>query len=191
MLVEFPYSATRSAPAAARLVNSMNMADPIPAWSRMCTRYPGECSVDLSEPAIVPLTPAIWKLLVSVNRRVNHTIRPRADREHWGVEDHWDFPYDGFGDCEDYQLLKRRLLVRAGLPARALRMTVVIDEHASGHAVMLVRTDQGDYVLDNRRSEVLPWYKTTYIYVKREGDYGAGWVSTREMVSPIGVASHL
>jgi predicted transglutaminase-like cysteine proteinase len=53
--------------------------------------------------------------------------------EHWGVEDRWDFAEDGYGDCEDYQLIKRRELVKAGLPRRAFRMTVVNDEVGDGH----------------------------------------------------------
>jgi predicted transglutaminase-like cysteine proteinase len=42
-------------------------------------------------------------------------IRPLTDQEHWGIEDRWDYPDDGYGDCEDYQLLKRKLLASAGL----------------------------------------------------------------------------
>jgi predicted transglutaminase-like cysteine proteinase len=66
----------------------------------------------------------------------------------------------GYGDCEDYQLLKRRKLVEAGYPHRALRMTVVIDEEGAGHAVMMVRTNRGDFILDNKRNAILPWHKT-------------------------------
>ena len=60
-----------------------------------------------------------------------------SDRDHWGVADRWDYPDDGAGDCEDIQLLKRKLLSAAGLPRRALRMTVVYDEHQTGHAVLM------------------------------------------------------
>src|SRR4051812_24698469 len=59
---------------------------------------------------------------------INHTIMPMTDRDHWGAEDRWDLPTDGYGDCEDYQLPKRKLLIDAGLPRRALRMTVVMDD---------------------------------------------------------------
>ena len=97
---------------------------------------------------------------MAVNRRVNGKIKPITDKEHWGLVDRWEFPDDGMGDCEDYQLLKRRLLVERGLPRRAMRMTVVIDELGEGHAVLMVRTDRGDFILDNKTSAVLPWDQT-------------------------------
>ncbi|MBD2750346.1 transglutaminase-like cysteine peptidase [Microvirga sp. BT688] len=151
-------------------------AGPIAAWRKLCELHPTECQVNPMESETIQLTPRIWLLLASVNQWVNATIKPRADVDRWGMEDHWDFPRDGYGDCEDYQLLKRKLLVRAGLPARALRMTVVLDEAATGHAVMLVRTDRGDFILDNKRSDILPWHETGYIYIKRESDEGVDWV---------------
>jgi predicted transglutaminase-like cysteine proteinase len=119
-----------------------------------------------------------------VNRQVNEAIRPLSDQEHWGVGDRWDLPTDGAGDCEDYQLLKRKLLVEAGFPARALRITVVIDDEGEGHAVLMVRTDRGDFILDNKRNAVLPWHQTGYVYVKREGQDSASWVSLGRSTSP-------
>jgi len=112
----------------------------------------------------------------AVNERVNRTILAVRDQDHWGVVDRWDYPDDGLGDCEDIQLLKRKLLIEAGLPRRALRMTVVIDEQGTGHAVLMVRTDHGDFILDNKRDAVLTWQRTGYLYVKREGDDGSAWV---------------
>jgi len=100
-----------------------------------------------------------------------------TDFEHWGIEDHWDFAEDGYGDCEDYQLVKRKRLAAADFPRRALRMTAVIDEDGAPHAVLMVRTDRGDFILDNKRSAVLPWRETGYVYLQREGSTGSNWVS--------------
>jgi predicted transglutaminase-like cysteine proteinase len=112
-----------------------------------------------------------------------------TDREHWGVADHWDLAEDGFGDCEDYQLVKRQRLVAAGFPRRALRLTAVIDEDGAPHAVMMVRTDRGDFILDNKRNAVLPWRKTGYIYLQREGGTGSNWVSLGGAISsPVATA---
>ena len=83
----------------------------------------------------------------------------------------------GRGDCEDYALLKRKRLAEAGLPRRAMLMTVVIDEENAGHAVLMIRTDRGDFVLDNKRNAILPWSQTGYVYVKRESQYRTGWTS--------------
>ena len=115
-------------------------------------------------------------------------VTPITDVEHWGVSDHWDIPTDGLGECEDYQLLKRKLLVRAGFPARALRMAVVIDDEKQGHAVLMAMTDKGDLVLDNKVNAVLPWTRTPYTFVKREGHDSAAWVSLEWEASPVETA---
>jgi predicted transglutaminase-like cysteine proteinase len=124
-----------------------------------------------------------------VNRRVNKSVRSLPDRDHWGVTDRWDLAEDGSGDCEDFQLLKRKLLADAGLPRRAMRMTVVIDEVDEGHAVLMIRTDRGDFILDNKTSAVLPWSKTGYIFVKREGQDRTAWVSLGGVLSPVATAN--
>jgi predicted transglutaminase-like cysteine proteinase len=155
-------------------------AEPIPAWRDFCGRYPAECTVNLSEPAVLKLTTATWGMIGTINERVNSNVKPITDVEHWGVMDHWDLPDDGYGDCEDYQLLKRKLLAELGVPHRAMRMTVALDEAGQGHAVMMVRTDRGNYILDNRRQAVLAWSDTGYKYIKQEGSQGPAWVALDE-----------
>ena len=167
----------------------VGQARPVLAWTKLCERLPAECEVDTTEPATIALTAKAWQAIVSVNRRVNTTVRPLTDNDHWGVPDSWDFPTDGAGDCEDYQLQKRKLLVEAGLPRRAMRMTVVIDEKREGHAVMMVRTNRGDFILDNKTNAVLPWHETGYVYVKREGQDGPVWVSLGGVTSPLVTAN--
>jgi predicted transglutaminase-like cysteine proteinase len=166
-----------SLPNAGQLSERASPAKPILAWVKFCEQFASECAVDPSEPALVQLTPQTWNLIVSINRRVNGRIKPITDKDHWGLIDRWEFPDDGAGDCEDFQLLKRRMLVERGLPRRAMRMTVVIDELGEGHAVLMVRTDRGDFILDNKTSAVLPWDQTGYIFVKRESQENVAWVS--------------
>jgi predicted transglutaminase-like cysteine proteinase len=167
-----------SLPASSQPIAVRNMAArPIKGWVSFCGQNPAECAVDASEPETVELTAQVWQTIIRINRHVNGSIKPATDKAHWGVEDRWDFAEDGYGDCEDYQLVKRRLLVEAGFPRRALLMTVVIDDEGQGHAVMMVRTNRGDYILDNKRNAVLPWHQTGYTFVKREGDLGAAWAS--------------
>jgi predicted transglutaminase-like cysteine proteinase len=135
------------------------------------------------------MTPQIWRTLALVNRRVNTRIKPMTDKEHWGIVDSWDFPDDGYGDCEDYQLLKRRTLTQQGLSHRAMRMTVVIDDQGEGHAVLMVRTDRGDFVLDNKTNAILPWNQTGYVFVKREGQDNETWASLGGVTSPVATAN--
>lgn len=147
------------------------------AWADFCKRKPSECAVNAAEPEQIEMTAKLWKTMVSLNSRTNREIEAVTDQDHWGVVDRWDIPEDGKGDCEDYVLLKRKRLAEAGVPRRAMRVTVVIDEENAGHAVLMIRTDRGDYILDNKRNAILPWNQTGYVYVKRESQAQAGWTS--------------
>jgi predicted transglutaminase-like cysteine proteinase len=177
--------AAPSAPAYRPFFWTEGRAVPTRAWAEYCNRLPSECQIDLAEPAAIILNLTTWQAITTVNEQVNATIRALPDRQHWGVEDRWDYPDDGIGDCEDIQLLKRKLLVEQGLPRRALRMAVVFDEVREGHAVLMVLTDRGEFVLDNRRDSVLPWNQTGYIYLKREGSDGLAWASLIGRLSPV------
>lgn len=173
-----------SLPRASTPATAAGDARAIAGWVDFCRRQPAECAVDPSEPATITLTAKTWATITSVNRRVNTTITAITDQDHWGVADRWDLPTDGSGDCEDFQLLKRKLLAEAGLPRRAMRMTVVIDEKNEGHAVLMLRTDRGDIVLDNKTDAVMAWFDTGYVFVKRESQDKIGWVSLGGAVSP-------
>ncbi|TXM98434.1 transglutaminase-like cysteine peptidase [Methylobacterium sp. WL103] len=178
-----------SLPDAATPVETGAAARPVAAWTAFCQRMPTECDVDTREPTTIRFDADLWRTLTGVNRRVNARIRPVTDQAHWGVVDRWDFPDDGFGDCEDYQLLKRRMLIERGLPRRALRMTVVIDDIGEGHAVLMVRTDRGDFILDNKTNTILSWRDTGYAYIKREGQDGRAWVTLNGGASPVATAN--
>jgi predicted transglutaminase-like cysteine proteinase len=171
-------------PAPTEAIVSGGSAGPTLAWAEFCQSQPQECAVDASEPMALRLEPDVWLTILEVNERVNRMILAVTDQDHWGVLDRWDYPDDGLGDCEDIQLLKRKLLIEAGLPRRALRMTVVLDEHGMGHAVLMVRTSHGDFALDNKRDSVLAWQETGYHYVKREGDDGSAWVWLGGQITP-------
>lgn len=164
-------------PVSSNPIMSMGTAKPLQGWIKFCENFPAECAVDVTEPEVVEMTPQTWKSIVAVNQRVNSSIKAVTDADHFGIVDTWGFPDDGRGDCEDFQLLKRRILAENGLPRRAMRMAVVIDELGEGHAVLVVRTNRGDYILDNKTSSILPWSRTGYVYIKRESQDMVGWVS--------------
>lgn len=160
-------------------------ARPVKAWSVFCDRYGTECDVNPAEQASLTLDTKVWRTLNTVNRKINAAIKPTTDQDHWGNIDRWDIPTDGQGDCEDIQLLKRKVLVEQyGFSKRALRMTVVIDEQGEGHAVLMVRTNEGELILDNKRDAILPWHQTGYVFVKREGQDSRSWVSLGDRTSP-------
>ena len=99
------------------------------------------------------LSAPAWKTLERVNLWVNTHVKPMTDMDHWGVVERWNYPDDGYGDCEDYVLLKRRMLMQAGWPREALLITVVRDKRGDGHAILTVKTDKGEYILDNQNDQ--------------------------------------
>ena len=147
-------------------------------WVEFCTEQPAECASSSTAPRDVMLSSKTWKDLVRVNKWVNDAIKPITDLEHWGVIEKWSYPDDGYGDCEDYVLLKRRMLIQAGWPRAALLITVVRDRKGEGHAVLTVMTDKGEFILDNQNADILHWLDTGYRFVKRQSQSDPNiWVS--------------
>ena len=159
-------------------------------WVDFCIEYKAECATRPSEARDVVLTAKAWTDMVKVNAWVNESIKPMTDLEHWGVVERWNYPDDGYGDCEDYVLLKRRMLMQAGWPREALLITVVRDRKGDGHAVLTVKTDRGEFILDNQEPQVLPWAKTGYRFVKRQSQSDPNlWVSLGEPIAPATVSA--
>jgi predicted transglutaminase-like cysteine proteinase len=150
-------------------------------WIEFCVEYDPECKTKPSQPRDVVLSVQAWKDLERVNQWVNTHIKPMTDMEHWGVVERWNYPDDGYGDCEDYVLLKRRMLMQAGWPREALLITVVRDKRGDGHAVLTVRTDKGEYILDNQNEQIMLWSDTGYRFVKRQSQADPNvWISLGE-----------
>ena len=152
-------------------------ADPPPGYVGFCMRFQDQCDDARSGPATVVLTPARWRDILYVNWIFNRAIRPMADLEHYGRQEYWTIPRDGYGDCEDYALAKRASLIHGGFPAAALRIAVARLPNGEGHAVLTVITDQGDYVLDNRMDQVVSWRAMGYQWIERQDrTRTSGWV---------------
>ncbi|GAB1582258.1 transglutaminase-like cysteine peptidase [Phyllobacterium phragmitis] len=142
-----------------------------------CQRYADECNVVSKSDKPVVLTQELWRKVIEINNQVNTTIEARTDMEMWGKPEVWSYPTQ-YGDCEDYALLKRKLLQEAGVPINTLLITVVRQMNGDGHAVLTMRTDRGDFVLDNLEPRVLLWNQTEYQYLKRQSTRNTGvWVS--------------
>jgi predicted transglutaminase-like cysteine proteinase len=189
-LLGCPTASTAHNPALFAAVGGTTRA-PI-GWAQFCVEYDPECRTNPSTPRDVVLSASAWNDLVRVNRWVNANIRPITDLEHWGVVERWNYPDDGYGDCEDYALEKRRMLIDAGWPREALLLTVVRDQNGDGHAVLTVKTDKGEFILDNQRDDILLWSDTGYRFVKRQSQSDPNvWVSLGEPRSaPLTSSSH-
>jgi predicted transglutaminase-like cysteine proteinase len=150
-------------------------------WTQFCVEYDPECKITPTMPRDIVLSSQAWTDLERVNSWVNSNIRPITDLDHWGVVERWNYPDDGYGDCEDYALEKRRMLTDAGWPREALLLTVVRDQNGDGHAVLTVKTDKGEFILDNQRDAILLWSDTGYRFVKRQSQFDPNvWLSLGE-----------
>lgn len=169
-LTRVSFTSTGAAPL--RLVHTLDGATSEPS----APVNPAAAPPVIARPA---LTPALWSLISRVNDKVNRDITRRSDIEIYGVLDRWATPLtagDRFGDCEDYVLEKRRALIAAGLPASALAIAVATTSWGETHAVLLVATDKGDYVLDSLTPWILPWRKANLTWRERQvGDSPFRW----------------
>jgi predicted transglutaminase-like cysteine proteinase len=124
----------------------------------------------------VSLDEVLWRQLLAINARVNSSVAPATDEDLYDMAERWAYP-TGAGDCEDYALLKRKQLIAAGWSPSTLLMTVVRQPNGDGHAVLMVRTDRGDLVLDNQDGVVRIWTESPYHFLKRQSQGNPGeWV---------------
>jgi len=152
-------------------------------------RGEAECQFQSGRNETLKITTENWDSIFQINKYANTTIRPASDQELYGVPDYWTYPTTA-GDCEDYVLLKKRLLVGLGFNPQDLLITVVLDENREGHAVLTIPTNRGDFILDNRRTEILRWDQTGYIYLKRQSQGAAhDWVSLQKAAPQVLVST--
>lgn len=135
-----------------------------------CIQNPAQCKA--GGPSLVSYTPKIKNLITSVNSQVNRQIKPRNEKR-----DIWQVAYGANveGDCDDYVMTKRHRLIRAGVPASALRIAMVRTKSGEGHAVLLVKTSSGEYVLDNIRKTIVKREQSGYRYVRVSGANPMSW----------------
>jgi predicted transglutaminase-like cysteine proteinase len=155
-------------------------ANPPIGHYEFCRIYASECMPTSRDAGPMTLTEEKWRTVLDINYTVNTTIQPVTDQEIYGVEERWAYPRT-VGDCEDFVLLKRKMLMAKGFDPSDLLITVVLQPNGEGHAVLTVRTDRGDFVLDNMRNKVLLWTDTEYTFLKRQASDNAGrWVKLQD-----------
>lgn len=129
------------------------------AFLDFCNRYPEDCLPPMKGISKVNLDAERMRELNTVNSDVNDTLFFNSDL---ATTDVWDYPQDNIGDCEDFVIEKRKRLMDLGWPEDTLLITMVkkrIPNFAGrkDHAVLTVRTAQGDYVLDNEIRSAVAW----------------------------------
>lgn len=173
------FLATSTAASATAMQVGGRTSQPLGHW-QLCRTLPKECRARTRGSSAVRMSADVMSLLRTVNARVNRQVRPITDWDQHGVEERWSYP-TSLGDCEDYVLEKRRILMSYGFRAGDLLITVVAQPNGEGHAVLSVRTDQGEFILDNIDKRVRHWTKTPYEYIKRQSVRHSGtWVAIKD-----------
>lgn len=138
------------------------------AYMMFCAVYPRECQVQriAFRGRKIDLTPERLAELTEVNQAVNRDIVPEANLlglagEKWVIN-------PASGDCNDYAVSKRHELLVRGWPSRSLLLAEVVVASGEHHLVVVVRTAQGDFVLDNLNPNIKPWSKVPYQWVRMQ-----------------------
>lgn len=132
------------------------------AFFRFCMFNKEQCEKRLGQDKLV-MTGDLWSTLNRVNAEINSRIVPDAGK---GAFD-WSTTTT-VGNCNDYAVQKQKALLALGLPMPSLSLTVAETPQGLGHLVVTVRTDRGDFVLDNLRSTIVAWNRTGYLWLKRQ-----------------------
>jgi predicted transglutaminase-like cysteine proteinase len=131
-----------------------------------CHRYPIDCEIESPRDVVategkVVLTAQIAARIDAVNRIVNRSIVPQREQG----PDVWQVSWAP-GDCDEFALTKRDLLIRTGLPSSAVLVATAMVPDGEMHAVLIVRTDKGAVVLDNLDWTVRSWRVVAYRWDK-------------------------
>jgi predicted transglutaminase-like cysteine proteinase len=133
------------------------------AHIKFCMESPQQCAAE-DGPRTIEMTREARDTISAINRSVNLSIAPRLDppgQEVWKT----DTPE---GSCHDYAVTKREKLIAAGYSAKAVRLAVARTGSGEGHAVVVIRTSDGDMVLDNRTNAIRRWDRTDLHWIEIE-----------------------
>jgi len=162
-------------------------------YGSFCEENPDHCGYKSDNRRVIVWDDAAQDLLASTNLTVNTMVQYRSDIENYNIEEKWALPDLGFGDCEDYVLEKRRLLLAEGVPSESMTIAYVKVPLSDvqpgedrGHAVLIVRTNKGDRVLDNRADDVLRIQDTDYEYIAAINPLNdQEWMTIERLPDPI------
>ena len=135
-------------------------------FAGICSKYAWACSGAAGKRQLGHQE--LIDLASSINLSVNREIVSRTDLDNYGAREHWTLPTNGYGDCEDYALLKMKRLIDAGVAPRDLFLSTVVGRTDEVHIVLVLRTAQGDFILDNLTNRISHWSSTSYTFIKKQ-----------------------
>ncbi|MCG7518244.1 transglutaminase-like cysteine peptidase [Ruegeria sp. Ofav3-42] len=141
-------------------------ASPPPSGAQqLCRQYAWACS---SKASVQMTSQQEMQIIQRVNRHVNATTQAITDQSQYRTRERWALPTSRGGDCEDFALLKKRDLIRAGVDPSKLLIATVLDTRRNAHAVLVYRSAGGDLVLDNLTNRIKPWSATRYLFLRMQ-----------------------
>lgn len=146
-------------------VSIISVAEPIgsfPEYIKFCSRYSDQCVND-SNVSVLVYSDDLINLLNRVNIDINKRIRPDNNKDgyHWSLE-------TLSGNCNDYVVQKRAVLHDYGISFNNLLMVAVYTSSGIGHMVLVVRTDRGNFVLDNLRNRIVLFKDSGYTLIRMQ-----------------------
>ena len=82
-----------------------------------------------------------YSLAERINSDVNASVKYKTDLEQYGVPEFWTVA-GKYGDCEDYALLKRKMLIDAGFDRDKIHLCTCFNDH------IISWSNEGDIVFD-------------------------------------------
>lgn len=131
--------------------------------SSLCSQYDWACARTGKTQAIDLAAIAVAQ---KINTAANRKVRPVSDVAQWSIAERWTLPTARGGDCEDYALLKKMMLIQAGFSPDQLLIATVLDRQRRSHAVLVLRTGTQDLVLDNMTGRIKHWRDTGYTFLR-------------------------
>jgi len=129
------------------------------------TRFRRVSSADRDHPEVLAMGAELAGLdpvgqLVRAKQLVEARVRYATDLETMHVADYWSSAGDtlqrGSGDDEDIAIIEMQVLKVAGFSPRDLYISVGRHKKKGAHAVLIARTAQGFFMLDQAEPRVVP-----------------------------------
>jgi predicted transglutaminase-like cysteine proteinase len=99
----------------------------------------------------------------AINSAINE-LPYKSDPERYNSPEFWTEIDSNGGDCEDFALAKRAALLAAGADHSDLHLATCFIETGGFHAVLVVDTNEGSFVLDNRFPFPMPKQALNYTW---------------------------
>lgn len=151
-------------PAQAAPISVARVAAPF-GYIEFCVRHAADCKSVQQQNNVETND---WLTLVEVNEYVNRNTPQITDQDNYGRPDFWTYPNERGGDCEDFALEKRKLLIERGWPVADLSLAVVKQWNGDHHVILIATLSGNEVVLDNANWAIVALADAPYTLEKRQ-----------------------